>query len=150
MERKRFTKEEVLKEDYIQMPKWLFNEEFKSLSNDGKVLYSVLRDRHRLSLSNNWVNDKNEIYFLFSRENMVVLLELTGKHSSYLETIMSDNTVRLDQSDQMDVLLPFSYSAHDVSSARHSCCIPKRNIQGAYLPSRSSLLSSYYNRHHLS
>ena len=47
MERKRFRKEEVLKEDYIQMPKWLFNEEFKSLSNDGKVLYSVLRDRHR-------------------------------------------------------------------------------------------------------
>ena len=86
----------------------------------------------------------------FSKENMVFHLGLTGKHSNYPETIMSDNTVRSDQSDQMDVLLPFSYSAHDVSSARRSCCIPRRNIQGAYLPSRSSLLSSYYNRHHLS
>lgn len=44
-----------------------------------------------------------------------ISLGLTGKHSNYPETIMSDNTVRSDQSDQMDVLLPFSYSAHDVS-----------------------------------
>ena len=94
MERKRFTKEEVLKEDYIQMPKWLFNEEFKSLSNDGKVLYSVLRDRHRLSLSNNWVNDKNEIYFLFSRENMAEMLNCNIKSAiKYFKELLKFNLV---------------------------------------------------------
>ena len=94
MERKRFTKEEVLKEDYIQMPKWLFNEEFKSLSNDGKVLYSVLRDRHRLSVSNNWVNDKNEIYFLFSRENMAEMLNCNIKSAiKYFKELLKFNLV---------------------------------------------------------
>ncbi len=94
MERKRFTKEEVLKEDYIQMPKWLFNEEFKSLSNDGKVLYSVLMDRHRLSLSNNWVNDKNEIYFLFSRENMAEMLNCNIKSAiKYFKELLKFNLV---------------------------------------------------------
>ena len=94
MERKRFTKEEVLKEDYIQMPKWLFNEEFKSLSNDGKVLYSVLRDRHRLSVSNDWVNDKNEIYFLFSRENMAEMLNCNIKSAiKYFKELLKFNLV---------------------------------------------------------
>ena len=94
MERKRFRKEEVLKEDYIQMPKWLFNEEFKSLSNDGKVLYSVLRDRHRLSVANNWVNENGEIYFLFSRENMSEMLNCNIKSAiKYFKELLKFNLV---------------------------------------------------------
>ena len=94
MERKRFRKEKVLKEDYIQMPKWLFNEEFKSLSNDGKVLYSVLRDRHRLSVSNKWIDEKGEIYFLFSRENMAEMLNCNIKSAiKYFKELIKFNLV---------------------------------------------------------
>ena len=94
MERKRFKKEEVIKKDYIQMPKWLFNEEFKNLSNDGKVLYSVLMDRHRLSVANNWVNDIGEVYFLFTRENMADMLNCNIKSAiKYFKELIKFNLV---------------------------------------------------------
>ena len=94
MERKRFKKEEVIKKDYIQMPKWLFNEEFKNLSNDGKVLYSVLMDRHRLSVANNWVNDIGEVYFLFTRENMAEMLNCNIKSAiKYFKELVKFNLV---------------------------------------------------------
>jgi DNA-binding transcriptional ArsR family regulator len=76
---KRYTKEEVVNNRFYQMPKFLFESEFKELSNDARVLYALLRDRHELSLSNEWVNDAGEVYFIFSRENMGEVLGLSGK-----------------------------------------------------------------------
>ena len=94
MQRKRYKETEVLKEEYIQMPKWLFNDEFSKLSNDGKVLYSVLRDRHRLSLANKWVNENGEIYFLFSRENMADMLGCSIKSAiKYFKELLKFNLV---------------------------------------------------------
>jgi hypothetical protein len=56
------------------MPKFLFEGDFCDLSNDARVLYALLRDRHDLSLANKWFNDSNEVYIIFTRTEMETLL----------------------------------------------------------------------------
>lgn len=79
MQTRRYTKEDVTNNLFYQLPKFLFEGELKNLSNDARVLYSLLKDRHELSLSNGWVNDTGEVYFIFSRENMGEILGLSKK-----------------------------------------------------------------------
>jgi len=69
--------DEVQRNSFYQLPKFLFSEEFKSLGNDARVLYSLLRDRHQLSIKNQWLNEKGEVYLIFSRENMCEMLQLS-------------------------------------------------------------------------
>jgi hypothetical protein len=61
------------------MPKFLFEGELENLTNDARVLYSLLRDRHELSIKNHWVNSEGEVYLIFSRENMCGFLKLCEK-----------------------------------------------------------------------
>jgi hypothetical protein len=61
------------------MPKFLFIGELKKLTNDARVLYSLLRDRHDLSIKNNWIDDKGKVYLIFSRENMCDILGVSDK-----------------------------------------------------------------------
>ena len=75
----RYTAAEVQRNTFYQMPKFLFDDEFKGLSNDARVLYSLLRDRHELSLKNQWLNENDEVYLIFSRENMCEMLNLSEK-----------------------------------------------------------------------
>ena len=56
------------------MPKFLFEGDFSDLSNDARVLYALLRDRHDLSLANKWFNEFNEVYIIFTRTEMETLL----------------------------------------------------------------------------
>ena len=73
----RYTVDKVLGNSFYQMPKFLFEEEFKKLSNDARVLYSLLRDRHELSIKNEWYNNKNEVYLIMTREEMEKMLNLS-------------------------------------------------------------------------
>jgi len=75
--RKRYTINDVNSNRFYQLPKFLFEAEFKNLSNDAKVLYALLRDRHELSLQNNWINEKNEVYLIYTREEMANMLGIT-------------------------------------------------------------------------
>ncbi len=71
MKFKRFNISEVNAERYYQLPKFLFEGEFKkSLSAEAKVLYALLRDRFTLSCKNGWANEKGEVYLIFPREEM--------------------------------------------------------------------------------
>lgn len=72
--RKRYTTEDIKNNRFYQMPKFLFEDDFKQLSNDARVLYSLLRDRHSLSMTNGWVNNNNEVYLIYTRENMAEIL----------------------------------------------------------------------------
>lgn len=60
---------------FYQMPKVLFsNPKYRGLSPGAKTLYSILRDRQELSISNNlkdkdkWVDEDGNIYLLFAME----------------------------------------------------------------------------------
>jgi len=71
---RRRTKTDVEESQYYKMPKFLFSGDFKKLTNDARVLYSLLRDRHDLSTKNDWINEKEEVYLFFTREEMADLL----------------------------------------------------------------------------
>jgi DNA-binding MarR family transcriptional regulator len=77
--RVRYTVNDLLKNNYYQIPKFLFEGEFKNLSNNSRVLYSLLKDRHNLSIKNNWVNKKNEVYLIYTRKDMEEMLGLADK-----------------------------------------------------------------------
>lgn len=75
MEFKRHTINDVHNNRFFQLPKFLFEGEFKTaLSAEAKLLYALLRDRHELSLQNGWVNDKNEVFLIYKREEMCDML----------------------------------------------------------------------------
>lgn len=88
----RYTLNDVRQNRFYQLPKFLFEGEMKTaLSNDAKVLYSLLRDRHDLSLSNRWVNDNGEVYILFSREDMANALGCSPPTLRKIITQLIDN-----------------------------------------------------------
>jgi DNA-binding transcriptional ArsR family regulator len=74
----RYTVEKVLSNSFYQMPKFLFTGEFAALSNDARVLYMLLKDRHELSIKNEWYNDKKEVYLIMKREEMETMLNLSA------------------------------------------------------------------------
>nr|WP_315021724.1 replication initiator protein A [uncultured Aminipila sp.] len=65
-------------EVFYQLPKFLFSEKYnKKLSNNAKILYALLKDRHSLSTKNNLVDENGDIYMLFSRQKMTLELKLS-------------------------------------------------------------------------
>ena len=75
----RYTVEKVSNNQFYQLPKFLFEGEFRKLSLEARVLYAILRDRHDLSVKNQWYNDKHEVYHIMTRENMCELLGVSLK-----------------------------------------------------------------------
>jgi len=76
--RVRYTANNVNINKFYQMPKFLFDcGEFKDLSNDSKVLYMLLKDRHELSLSNGWVDDSGFVYFIYTRKDMQEIMNVS-------------------------------------------------------------------------
>lgn len=61
---------EILKVlDFIHLPIVLIeDEEFKGLSIDAKVLYSIYLSRSALSYKNNWIDENGRVYIYFTVE----------------------------------------------------------------------------------
>ncbi len=71
---------ETLQHSYYQMPQELFcNEKYKRLSIEAKVIYSFLLNRMNLSRMNKWINDKGEIYLIYTRKEIQSKLNLSDK-----------------------------------------------------------------------
>lgn len=49
------------------------------LNSDDKLVYSLLLDRMHLSKKNNWVNEKNQIFLLYSKENVADMLGISER-----------------------------------------------------------------------
>jgi hypothetical protein len=77
--RRRFVAADVVISQYYQLPKFLFSSDFSSLSNDSRILYALLKDRHELSLKNGWIDDSGFVYFYFPRREMQLMLNLADK-----------------------------------------------------------------------
>ncbi|HCC1455360.1 replication initiator protein A, partial [Enterococcus faecium] len=61
---------------YYQMPKVFFtNEKYMDLSNDAKIAYMLLKDRFDYSVKNNWVDSDDNIFFIFTVEELMKLLQ---------------------------------------------------------------------------
>lgn len=48
-----------------------------NLTSDAKLIYAMLLDRMELSRKNNWINEANEIYLLFTKENVSSMLGIS-------------------------------------------------------------------------
>ena len=53
--------------NFFRIPKKLIlDPKFRGLSNDAKILYSIMLDRMTLSSRNGWVDDENRVYIIFT------------------------------------------------------------------------------------
>ncbi|HDD7083919.1 TPA: replication initiator protein A [Staphylococcus aureus] len=67
--------QENYKERFYQIPKVFFtSENYKNLTNDMKIAYAILLDRLNLSIKNNWVDEDGNIYFVYSNEKLMEIL----------------------------------------------------------------------------
>ena len=70
--RMRYTRQAIVTNTFYQMPRFLTAGEFagNKISNNARILYTLLLDRHRISVKNNWFDDNGEVYIYFKREEM--------------------------------------------------------------------------------
>jgi DNA-binding transcriptional ArsR family regulator len=69
---------EIFEDKFYKLPKQLFsNTYYRDLKLQAKILYSILRDRMELSKENNWINKRNEVFLVFTRESIGELLGLS-------------------------------------------------------------------------
>ena len=60
---------------FFRIPKLLFtNPIFAKLSSDAKVLYGILLDRMNLSMKNNWIDEENNVYIIFTIEEIAEIM----------------------------------------------------------------------------
>ena len=66
---------------YSTLPSLLLYEEpYKTkLSDKAKLLYMIILDRLKLSIKNNYTNDKNEVYIYLSRQEVQKILSCSDK-----------------------------------------------------------------------
>ncbi|NJD02368.1 MAG: hypothetical protein FIA99_07200 [Ruminiclostridium sp.] len=69
---------EVYQHRYYKVPKDLFESgRYKyALNSDAKLLYALLLDRMVLSKENGWVNERGEIYLIYTRDDLCEILGL--------------------------------------------------------------------------
>lgn len=66
---------ETYKALFYQLPKVLFeSQKYMGMSNDSKIAYAMLKDRCEYSLQNNWVDENQNVYFIFTTEELMQLL----------------------------------------------------------------------------
>ena len=71
-----YKSKEIYREKYYQMPKVFFtNQKYFELSNDAKIAYMLLKDRFEYSVKNNWVDQDDNIYFIFTVQELMTLLQ---------------------------------------------------------------------------
>lgn len=57
---------------FYRMPKMLITDKrFKYLSNDAKLLYGLMLDRMSLSMRNQWLDNRNRVYIIYTVEDIM-------------------------------------------------------------------------------
>lgn len=71
---------DIISCDFLKIPKSLFaNPKYKSLSSDAKLSYALLYDRLCLSKQNGWINENDEVYLIYTREEIADDIGITYK-----------------------------------------------------------------------
>jgi len=70
--RMRYTRQAIVTSAFLQMPRFLYTGEFAGnrISNNARNLYTLLLDRHKISIKNSWHDENGEVYIYFKREEM--------------------------------------------------------------------------------
>jgi hypothetical protein len=77
----KYTLQSILTNTFYQMPRFLTAGKLAGdrLSNNARVLYTLLLDRHKISVKNGWHDKKGEVYIYFKREEMEKRLGLSER-----------------------------------------------------------------------
>ncbi|MCR5691573.1 MAG: replication initiator protein A, partial [Eubacterium sp.] len=58
---------------FIRIPKILIKDgRFEKMSNDAKMLFGLLLDRMSLSMKNQWFDDENRVYIIYTKDEIMV------------------------------------------------------------------------------
>ena len=69
---------DVVSEDFLRFPLTLLaNPKYKEMSLEAKFIYSLLLNRLTLSQKNNWINEDNEVYLIYTREDAANTLKIS-------------------------------------------------------------------------
>ena len=67
-------------EVFFQFPKVLFySKKYSKLSDGAKLAYMIFKDRLQYSLKNNWIDEENNVYFIFTNDELCDLLDKSNK-----------------------------------------------------------------------
>ena len=82
---------EVYREKYYQLPIIFFeSDKYKKMSNDAKIAYTLLKDRFDYSIKNNWVDEDDNIYFIFTVSELMNLLNCREGKVSKIKKELTD------------------------------------------------------------
>ena len=71
---------DVVKSEFLRLPlSLLANPKYKQMSLEAKFIYSLLLNRMTLSQRNGWINEKNEVYLIYTREEASKTLNISYK-----------------------------------------------------------------------
>ncbi|MBR8823986.1 hypothetical protein IX293_002261 [Fusobacterium necrophorum] len=60
---------------FFRIPKLLFTDLlFGKLISDAKLLYGILLDRMSLSMKNNWIDEENKVYIIFTIDEVADIM----------------------------------------------------------------------------
>ena len=81
MKFKPYKDNEYLEKSYCKIPQELFVSSLykDKLNSDSKILYAFLLDRLSLSQKNHWIDEDNNVYLIFTREEVQEKLNLSDK-----------------------------------------------------------------------
>lgn len=71
----RITIQEYERHNFKKLYDFLFIEPYIHMSNDSKILYTLLRDRFRLSKKNGWINAKGEIFLIYKNKDLMEMMQ---------------------------------------------------------------------------
>ena len=88
----RYTRQSIITNTFLQMPRFLWAGEFagNGISNEARCLYTLLLDRHRISIKNGWFDENSEVYIYFKREEMVNMLGISERTVSKVMQELKD------------------------------------------------------------
>lgn len=76
--------DDILSCEFLKIPKTMFiMDEYRKLSSDAKLTYALLYDRLSLSKMNHWINEKNEVFLIYTREDIAADLGITYKKAIF-------------------------------------------------------------------
>ena len=87
---------DIINYEFLKIPKTMFaNEKYRSLSSDAKLTYALLYDRLSLSKLNGWINENEEVYLIYTREEITEDLGITYKKAiSAFKELISANLIK--------------------------------------------------------
>ena len=115
--RMRYTRQSIVSNTFYQMPRFLAAGEFagNKLTNNARFLYTLLLERHKLSVKNGWLNEKGEVFNYFKREEMEAQLGLSERtvlkvmHELINCSLVEETHQGLNQPNKIYLLAPIVY-----------------------------------------